>query len=498
MSSVYHAISTRSSRRPTELKDTDYDHEIRLIDHTQPTIITATRSRSHSASESSRRDSLSPPDEHSARRHSDDVLRKKLSLREELARRRYAKPKYQDRRLGDDLNEDQSQKGGVVVGNIISGGGDAASDDGRPETGESSELQRKSTQVEQGSAVDVLYENERGGFLCGMPLFSSKALGAADAPPWTNIAQKASATDIKTAQVPDPSWEWAWPEWRIYHFEKTSPDGWEYSFMFSKKRVKFSWHGPTWYNSFVRRRAWIRKRVKKGSGYQMQEAHKLNSDYFTVGPSISHSRSPSKAPSVNSRYSTAQLAKRDMEEETTKEDIRDIGSLMKALKESRIDRERMEAVENFIRNGDDELYYLKDHMSEIMFQFIFQASRRLLLAHLSQICKDASEQREQRTRDGEEQSAADARRIANLEAAIRAADEQVKRLEFWSDIKELVGQGDVGGAVDKSQGWNEKKWAGLDDSGPTGTVADRDLPGKSSKAIELESRSISGKGKEKA
>jgi hypothetical protein len=499
MSSVYHAISVHSSRRPTELKDSDYDHEIRLIDHTQPAITTtATRSRSHSASEGSRRDSLSPPDEDSARRHSDDVLRKKLSLREELARRRYTKPKYQDRRLGDDLNEGQPQEGEVVAGNIIPEGGDAASDDGRPQTGESSELRRKSTQIEQESAIDVLYENERGCFLCGMPLFSSKALGAADAPPWTNAAQKASATDIKNAQVPDPSWEWAWPEWRIYHSDKTDPDGWEYSFMFSKKKLKFSWHGPTWYNSFVRRRAWIRKRVKKGSGYQMQEAHQLNSDYFTVRPSISHSRSPSKAPSVNSRYSIAQLAKRDMEEEVDKEDIRDIGSLMKALKESRIDRERMEAVENFIKNGGDELYYLKDHMSEIMSQFIFQASRRLLLAHLSKIYNDASEQREQSATDGEEESAADKRRLANLEAAIKAAEEQVKRLEFWSDIKGLVEQGDVEGAVDESKGWNEKKWAGLDDSGPKGAVADRDLPRKSSKEIELESRSISGKGKEKA
>ncbi|KAG8427804.1 hypothetical protein J3459_006339 [Metarhizium acridum] len=55
-------------------------------------------------------------------------------------------------------------------------------------------------------AIDVLYENERGGFMCGIALFSSKALGGLDPPAWTNAYHKPSLTNIYTAVVPDPSW----------------------------------------------------------------------------------------------------------------------------------------------------------------------------------------------------------------------------------------------------------------------------------------------------
>jgi hypothetical protein len=42
---------------------------------------------------------------------------------------------------------------------------------------------------ERESAIDILYENERGGFLCGTALFSSKALGGLDASPWSRFSQ---------------------------------------------------------------------------------------------------------------------------------------------------------------------------------------------------------------------------------------------------------------------------------------------------------------------
>ncbi len=35
--------------------------------------------------------------------------------------------------------------------------------------------------------IDILYENERGGFLCGSALFSAKALGGLDATPWSEL-----------------------------------------------------------------------------------------------------------------------------------------------------------------------------------------------------------------------------------------------------------------------------------------------------------------------
>jgi hypothetical protein len=329
---------------------------------------------------------------------------------------------------------------------------------------------------EDDSAIDVLYENQRGGFLCGLPLFSSKALGNLDPAPWTNIAQKTSATNITNAQVPDPSWEWAWDDWRINHDDGADEDGWEYSFAFSKK---FAWHQAAWWNSYVRRRVWIRKRVKKQAGYRVNESHMLASDYFTIHPAQVRSRSaPStRAGSTRDRYSIASHTRREMAGEFVSQDIENIGALMKTLRFARIDREKTEAVENFIKNGGDDLYYLREHMHEIMGMFIFQASRRSLLTHLLKIFNEESAAHEKgEVVHDSDQKPGRHRRRDDLEAAVKAADEEVKKLEFWSDVKDMAEKGHTVGAVDKSKGWNET-WAGLDGSAPKDVISDRELPG---------------------
>lgn len=43
----------------------------------------------------------------------------------------------------------------------------------------------KKPRVERETVIDILYENERGGFLCGAALFSEAALGGLDATPWS-------------------------------------------------------------------------------------------------------------------------------------------------------------------------------------------------------------------------------------------------------------------------------------------------------------------------
>jgi hypothetical protein len=322
-----------------------------------------------------------------------------------------------------------------------------------------------------------------------------------DPSPWTNAAQKTSPTNITNAQVPDPCWEWAWKDWSINHQEEVDQDGWEYSFAFSKK---FSWHGPSWWNSFVRRRAWIRKRVKKHTGYHVQDAHMLNPEYFTIHPAQDRSRSrPSTMDgSSKNRYSITQLAKREMEEENVVEDIHDIGSLMEALKFARIDREKIEAVESFIEHGGDELYYLRERMHDIMGMFIFQASRRLLLSHLLKIFNEAVDEQKRDADSKKEPDPSKQRRLENLKAALQHADEEVKKLEFWSDIKHMAEKGETKGAVDEFQGW-DKTWIGLDHSAPKDVISDRDLPGADNCNGEegngtAMSNSNMGKGKEKA
>lgn len=43
-------------------------------------------------------------------------------------------------------------------------------------------------QDERETAIDILYQNERGGLFCGLPLFSGAALGGLDPPPWSTLA----------------------------------------------------------------------------------------------------------------------------------------------------------------------------------------------------------------------------------------------------------------------------------------------------------------------
>jgi hypothetical protein len=456
-----------SHRRPAALTDTDYDHEILLVDHTRRTD-TQLSARSRSQSVTSIRPG--PPErvDTLTRRHSDSQLRKTSMLRKEIAKRRYSK--YQDRREGEST---------ALVGVVT----DSSSPDTITTTVDPDDPDRPTTSATDGgkysgreSAIDILYENQRGGFLCGIALFSSKALGAADKPPWTNVAQKPSATNITNAQPPDPSWEWAWPEWKINHDDNVDEDGWEYSFMFYKK---CSWHGPTWWNSCVRRRAWIRKRVKKETGYHVQEGHMLTSDYFTIHATASkgHSRSTSLAGSqAEDLHRLSTQARLEREEAGDREHIEDIGHLLKSLKWSRIDREKTEAVESFVEHGGDDLFYLREKMPEIMGQFIFQASRRYLLAHLLKRLDEASAHHDEHGKEGEEEGQRESRRMDNLKAAVQAADDEVKRLEFWSDVKQMAENGEIKGAVDASQGWDQK-WVGLDVSGPKDVITDRELPG---------------------
>jgi hypothetical protein len=335
------------------------------------------------------------------------------------------------------------------------------------------------------AALDILYENQRGGILCGLLLFSSKALGLADPPPWTNEAHKPSLTDIYTAQPPDPSWTWVWPEWRINHdpeVDNQDDEGWQYASMFWPK---VAWHKAHWYNSFVRRRAWIRKRVRVRQERAIDEAHRLGGDYFTIHSERVRSLSPTSqrlhpSQSIARSRPSSSLAHPGVEDEADRE-IADIAALMAALKAARIDREKTELIENFVANGGDDLFYLGQKMSEIMRHFIFQASRRSLLQHLSAALETSTEKlrkmEEGEQRQGSEGSSIPElellqKRVSNLLIAVSAADEQVKKLEFWSDIKDIAADGLTKGAVDPDQGWSDGKWAGLDLSMPRDVITE--------------------------
>ncbi|KAF1981329.1 hypothetical protein K402DRAFT_398608 [Aulographum hederae CBS 113979] len=393
---------------------------------------------------------------------------------------------------------------------------------------------------DEHDAIDILYENQRGAFFLGIPLFSSASLLNFDPTPWetpvithaadpngrsnednnesdqsvqpsgggndngpsptapgtdakakkkdnpntpkkwqkrlsppkTTATLHPSAVNITNAQLPSPLWEWAWPRWYVDMTGDVDEEGWSYSFAFWKKGD--SWHGThPWLHSFVRRRRWLRKRLRKHhtvlggtekEGKAMREAHRLTSEYFTIHPGRDRARSPDGSMGSSSFAGTGlgrAWGDEDEEEENVGE-IKDLGTLMAKLRKGKIDREKIACVRSFVDKGDvGELEGLKDWMPQITSLFIFQTSRRQLLALLTRTF-DAlpSPSPAQNGKKPEDDKSNDEwRRREALEKAVRAADEECKQLEYWSDIRDVVRKGDTIG-----EGWG-KQWAGLDGSG---------------------------------
>ncbi|KAI9685625.1 MAG: hypothetical protein M1820_010781 [Bogoriella megaspora] len=370
--------------------------------------------------------------------------------------------------------------------------------------------------------VDILYENQRGSFIFGIPLFSSNSLLQIDPTSWqtcdpanrngpsskstddsnsdplmrnepqANAQSKSnskskkpkrqiqpvfrpSIVDITNAQVPDPCWEWVWPCWYVDMAHDVDEEGWEYSFSFGTPYKSYGWHGTQkpWWHSFVRRRRWIRMRRRK-QGHRLEDlaekgergerefhkAHMLNAEYFTIHPAKDRGEVGSET-----QTSFTGIFPQHEEEDDTEPDIADIAALMKRLKNAAIDREKIVTVKNFLRNGGQDVFYLAEYMPHIMSLFIFQASRRHLLALLMHTFNAASSHREQHTSSSRPESPTEKTYIDNLLNAVRAADAQVRDLEFWSDIKDIVREGGSLDSPDFHRGWGSD-WQGIDQSGP--------------------------------
>jgi len=336
--------------------------------------------------------------------------------------------------------------------------------------------------------------------MCGIPLFSYKSLLNFDPAPWQNGLYHDSAVSIFNAQLPDPSWVWDWKSWYVDMTHDVDEEGWAYSFSFNPA---FAWHGNhVWFHSFVRRRRWLRKRIKVSPRSHSASAHGavadygssredsidraghgLNRDYFTI-----HSRQVKRRSVIDgSEWGTD----RKDEDEDIEEDISDIPTLMKVMKRSRLDREKIEAVAKFVEGGGEEVAYLADQMPQLMQFMIFQASRRQLLAYLvksldisetevserDRLSPQSSssqqpllpEQAQAGTDDGvndekvkkAEELEAKKRKTNSLRIAVEAADREVKKLEYWSDVKGVAQQGE---SVSAEAGeWQEE---GLGLSGP--------------------------------
>ncbi|KAL5050142.1 hypothetical protein BDW71DRAFT_174858 [Aspergillus fruticulosus] len=252
--------------------------------------------------------------------------------------------------------------------------------------------------LKPGSELDILYENQRGWFFFGIPLYSSQSLLNIDPAPWVNASGKRSFVDITNAQVPDPSWEWAWKTWYVDMSGDVDEQGWQYAFSFSRSS---SWHGthPFWH-SFVRRRRWVRLRVKKASTERnrpsrtgIEVAHMLNEDYFTIHSAVKQKRGSSSERTSRATLTNLGKAVMDRQKEDA-EEIKNVPTLMYAVKAAIVDREKLDAVKKFVEEGGEELYYLEGKIPEIMTRFVYQTSRWQLLTYLNEMVQSISQQEE--------------------------------------------------------------------------------------------------------
>jgi hypothetical protein len=281
-------------------------------------------------------------------------------------------------------------------------------------------------------AIDVLYENQRGSFFFGIPLYSHSSLLNFDPSAWVNKEYKDSPVNITNAQVPDPTWEWAWKTWYVDMSYDVDEEGWQYSFSFGKGTA---WHGThPWFHSFVRRRRWLRKRMKRTTAEpgapkasNLSAAHRLTAEYFTIHPKRDRSRSPGSLRPES--YASIVPA---TEFEEPPEDIKDIATLLKSLRLATIDRAKIDLVKRFVISAPaDELSYLGTHIPDVMSHLVFQNSRRQLLLYLRRSADEAREHRGEPVKDSQQ-------RIDNLLAAIDEAEKEIAGLEYWSDRKHVL------------------------------------------------------------
>lgn len=180
--------------------------------------------------------------------------------------------------------------------------------------------------------------------------------------------------------------------------------------------------------------------IRKDKEGSLEAAHHLNTDYFTI-----HSRQRDRSPASASNpeaalarpasYTSFQSIKEELAEP---DEIKDIPSLMRALKLANIDREKVDYVKQFIQDGGDEIHYLPENMSEIMSALVFQNSRRQILEHLKDSAEKAQKHRDEHDAEERPEGEAEKRRIDNLLKAADAADQQIHGLEYWSDRKHVL------------------------------------------------------------
>lgn len=122
-----------------------------------------------------------------------------------------------------------------------------------------------SSDVAVEHAFQFIVENQRGMKFFGIPCFNRKLLiPGLDPPQYTRIdGSKVKLSDDRIGHypLPDLGWKWAWDLWYVLMLNDVDEQGWKYLGLVFRKRLH--WHGKYYLGNFVRRRLWVRLRVRE-------------------------------------------------------------------------------------------------------------------------------------------------------------------------------------------------------------------------------------------
>ncbi|SGY70028.1 BQ5605_C004g03093 [Microbotryum silenes-dioicae] len=111
---------------------------------------------------------------------------------------------------------------------------------------------------EEKIEVMVLYENQRGLVVFGLPRFSSGALFQLDPSSFQNSRLRNSPYTRHEFGLPTPQWNWLDPDWMVDMGGDVDEHGWSYATHFGSRH----WRGvANTGRSFVRRRRWVRASI---------------------------------------------------------------------------------------------------------------------------------------------------------------------------------------------------------------------------------------------
>ena len=188
----------------TAINPEDYDHAINLVDTTKPAA--------EHTPDGENADQPEPSEAPLSRKWT------RSTLRGEIARRKYSKLQ-EDRYIDSDDAGRASVEDSHVGEQGDKGGGKPAG----KSSGRASQLRNKipfrsrrrtlQSKDDRDYIIDILYENQRGAFWCGIPLYSAKSLLNFDPAGWQTSSFLDSPVNITNAQVPDPTWRWVWKNW---------------------------------------------------------------------------------------------------------------------------------------------------------------------------------------------------------------------------------------------------------------------------------------------